>query len=384
MRGRTFLAHDVLRQARQAHPSRASRGGELRLDRRLVHGRADAISRHRRRPARQLVLHREFLADAARRSRAAISAPTRRPKPLLHLWSLSIEEQFYLVWSVLLLALFKLERRLVPVVILSVFVASFAFSVVLTPIDPIAAFYLPWTRGWELALGALIAYREVFWLEALPYPSRRIANIGAGAGIALMLGAFLFLNETRPFPGWLAAIPTLGCALVIANPGSLPGEVALGNRVAGFFGVDFLSALSVALAAVRLRPHLARRDPDHARPVRACGRRRGARRAHLSADRAADRDSVSPPAVRDRVGPRGPARADRNRRTGDLRFEGFSRPASRRSWIAFSTTRPTAPRASRSCAASISATRRAIRSRRSASARRASSRIIIARRSPTR
>ena len=158
-------------------------------------------------------------------------------KPLLHLWSLSIEEQFYLAWSVLLLALFKLERRLVLIVILSVFVASFAFSVVLTPIDPIAAFYLPWTRGWELALGALIAYREVFWLKALPYPSRRIANIGAGAGVALMLGAFLFLNETRPFPGWLAAIPTAGCALVIANPRSLPGEIALGNRVAGFFGV---------------------------------------------------------------------------------------------------------------------------------------------------
>jgi len=158
-------------------------------------------------------------------------------KPLLHLWSLSIEEQFYLAWSVLLLALFKLERRLVLIVILSVFVVSFAFSVILTPIDPIAAFYLPWTRAWELALGALIAYREVFWLKTLPYPSRRIANIGAGLGVALMLGAFLFLNETRPFPGWLAAIPTAGCALVIANPRSLPGEIALGNRVAGFFGV---------------------------------------------------------------------------------------------------------------------------------------------------
>ncbi len=157
-------------------------------------------------------------------------------KPLLHLWSLSIEEQFYLVWSVLLLALFKLQRRLVFVVILGLFVASFVFSVVLTPIDPVAAFYLPWARGWELALGALLAYREVFWLEALPYPSRPIANIGAGAGIALMLGAFLFLNEAQPFPGWLAAIPTIGCALVIANPHSRTGEVALGNRVAGFFG----------------------------------------------------------------------------------------------------------------------------------------------------
>jgi peptidoglycan/LPS O-acetylase OafA/YrhL len=157
-------------------------------------------------------------------------------KPLLHLWSLSIEEQFYLVWSVLLLGLFKLQRRLVFVVILGLFAASFAYSVFLTPTDPIAAFYLPWARGWELALGALLAYREVFWLGALPYPSRRIANIGAGAGIVLMLGAFLFLNEAQSFPGWLAAIPTLGSALVIASPASLPGEIALGNRVAGFFG----------------------------------------------------------------------------------------------------------------------------------------------------
>src|SRR5262249_48988223 len=131
---------------------------------------------------------------------------------------------------------FKLERRLVFVVILGLFVASFVFCVFLTPIDPIAAFYLPWARGWELALGALIAYREVFWLETLPYPPRSIANIGAGLGMVLMLAAFLFLTETQAFPGWLAAIPPAGCALVIAHPHSLPGEVALGNRVAGFFG----------------------------------------------------------------------------------------------------------------------------------------------------
>jgi SGNH domain (fused to AT3 domains) len=51
-----------------------------------------------------------------------------------------------------------------------------------------------------------------------------------------MLGAFVFLNGAQSFPGWLAAIPTLGSALVIASPDSLPGEIALGNRVAGFFG----------------------------------------------------------------------------------------------------------------------------------------------------
>ncbi len=158
-------------------------------------------------------------------------------KPLLHLWSLSIEEQFYLVWSVLLLAVFKMNGRLLPFVILGIFVASFAYCVVLTPIDPIGAFYLPWTRAWELALGALLAYREVFLLRAWPYPPRRLANIGAALGVALLFGGYLFLSEAEPFPGWRAAIPTAGCALVIAHPRSFPGDVALGNRVAAFFGV---------------------------------------------------------------------------------------------------------------------------------------------------
>ncbi len=158
-------------------------------------------------------------------------------KPLLHLWSLSIEEQFYLVWSVLVLALHRLASRVLPFVILAIFLASFAYCVVLTPIDPIGAFYLPWTRGWELALGALLAYREVFWLRAWPYPSRVLANLGAAFGVALILIGYLYLNEAQPFPGWRAAIPTFGCALVIANPRSLVGDVALGNRVAGFFGV---------------------------------------------------------------------------------------------------------------------------------------------------
>jgi len=158
-------------------------------------------------------------------------------KPLLHLWSLSIEEQFYLVWSVLLLAVFKLNQRVLPFVISGIFVVSFGYSVVLTPIDPIGAFYLPWTRAWELALGALLAYREVFFVRGSPYPSRRLADVGAGIGVALIIGGYLFLSEAEPFPGWRAAIPTAGCALVIAHPRSLVGDVALGNRVASFFGV---------------------------------------------------------------------------------------------------------------------------------------------------
>jgi peptidoglycan/LPS O-acetylase OafA/YrhL len=158
-------------------------------------------------------------------------------KPLLHLWSLSIEEQFYLLWSIAVAALYRFAPRLTPFAVLALFLASFGYCVALTPVDPIAAFYLPWARGWELALGALLAYREVFLLDRWPYPSRRMAEVGAALGVALIVGGYLYLNEALPFPGWRAAIPTLGCALVIASPGSRIGEIALGNRVAAFFGI---------------------------------------------------------------------------------------------------------------------------------------------------
>jgi peptidoglycan/LPS O-acetylase OafA/YrhL len=157
-------------------------------------------------------------------------------KPLLHLWSLSIEEQFYVLWALLLPALFFFSARVAGLAIVAIFLASLAYCVILTPINPVDAFYLPWTRGWELALGALLAFREVFLLNRLPYPSRTKANAGAALGVALMLGTYVLLKETDGFPGWLALLPTAGCALVIATPGSTWATALLRNRIAGFVG----------------------------------------------------------------------------------------------------------------------------------------------------
>ena len=137
--------------------------------------------------------------------------PDSQAKPLLHLWSLSIEEQFYLVWSVLMLALFWLSGRVIPLLYRGDPCRLFRRLRDRHPIDPVAAFYLPWTRGWALALGALLAYREVFLLGALPYPRRASANIGAAIGVALIIFGYFWLSEAQPFPGWRAAIPVVGC-----------------------------------------------------------------------------------------------------------------------------------------------------------------------------
>ena len=167
-------------------------------------------------------------------TKAGYFALNARFIPLLHLWSLSIEEQFYLIWPALLLILLKARRLLAPA-IGAILLASAAFCLFKTNTDPTAAFYSLSTRAWELALGALLAQREVF--AKSPLASPRAAEAGASLGILMMLGGIALIHEGDPWPGWRALIPTLGCALVIASPGSKIGRIVLGNRLAQFFGL---------------------------------------------------------------------------------------------------------------------------------------------------
>jgi peptidoglycan/LPS O-acetylase OafA/YrhL len=132
-----------------------------------------------------------------------------RENPLLHMWSLSVEEQFYLVWPVLLLLIMRLRGSKGPVV-LGLFVASLAASAALVHWMPRSAFYHLPSRGWELLIGAALA------LGLIPqFRTRLIAEAACWAGLGLMaISVFLFDSET-PFPGLAALLPTLGCALVI-------------------------------------------------------------------------------------------------------------------------------------------------------------------------
>ena len=135
-------------------------------------------------------------------------------KPLVHLWSLGIEEQFYLVWPLLLYLAWK--RRLNPIWPTAVVLAaSFLASAYIVRHDASAAFYSPFTRVWELALGAVLACavrRTTRWPPAWP---PRAADLEALAGLALVLTSVFSVGQTKAYLGLRTALPTLGAALMI-------------------------------------------------------------------------------------------------------------------------------------------------------------------------
>ena len=142
-------------------------------------------------------------------------------KPLLHLWSLGIEEQFYFIWPLLLFVAWK--KRWAPLtLILLLLTGSFAFNIDRVHDHPTSTYFLPFTRFWELMIGCTLAYaglaaRQRRWFAAgareVPGPLRH--GISA-AGLAAIIVAAFFVDGQRDFPGWWALLPTLGTFLLIA------------------------------------------------------------------------------------------------------------------------------------------------------------------------
>jgi len=140
------------------------------------------------------------------------------PSPLQNFWSLSVEEQFYVVYPTLFLlvgrARMALSFRARLAFGLSVVIAlSFAASVFQTSSSPTVAYFSPFTRAWELALGALVAAGAP-WLRRLP---ARVAATMTWVGLGLIALAAVLLNSETPYPGSAVAVPVVGAALVIAG-----------------------------------------------------------------------------------------------------------------------------------------------------------------------
>jgi peptidoglycan/LPS O-acetylase OafA/YrhL len=137
--------------------------------------------------------------------------PSAEMLPLLHMWSLAVEEQFYLVWPILLAALAKAagsshKSTLTALGIIGV--TSLTSAAYLVAVDPKQAFFLPYTRAWELALGAALVFLPVI-------QTQRLAERTGAIGIALIIASVLLLDAKYPFPGLTALFPCVGAALVV-------------------------------------------------------------------------------------------------------------------------------------------------------------------------
>jgi len=160
--------------------------------------------------------------------------------PLLHTWSLAVEEQFYIVFPLILLLTFRFGRKVWIGAIGALFAVSLAISVWLTNTDPAAAFFVTPTRAWELMLGALLA------AGAVPAIHNRVAReIAALAGIGLIgFAVFTFSPET-PFPGFAALAPCVGAGLLIQSAGH--GTQSAVSRVLSLKPIVFVGLISYSL-----------------------------------------------------------------------------------------------------------------------------------------
>jgi peptidoglycan/LPS O-acetylase OafA/YrhL len=174
-------------------------------------------------------------------------------KPLLHLWSLGVEEQFYALWPITLWLGWKYRLNLLAVTI-GISAISFALNVTQASIHPVATFYSPLTRFWELMMGAILAYstlhgekhnwKIVAFFGFADHPNnaalvleQKLRTVQSIIGALLVTVAVLFGSEKTTFPEW-AALPTIGTLLIIsAGPKAWINRVVLSSRFLVWLGL---------------------------------------------------------------------------------------------------------------------------------------------------
>ncbi|WP_051379090.1 acyltransferase family protein [Derxia gummosa] len=188
--------------------------------------------------ARSVVSTWSFASNILFYTESGYFGPEAHGMPLLHTWSLAVEEQFYLVWPLLLWGFGKKRGGAVGMT-LGIGIASFIAALVMLPRDASAAFYLIPSRAWELLAGALVAL--------LPMPvlrNRALREVVSIAGLLAILWTVKFYSQATPFPGLGALPPVLGAAAIIAATGYGPCMV---GRLLSLRPLVFIGLISFSL-----------------------------------------------------------------------------------------------------------------------------------------
>jgi peptidoglycan/LPS O-acetylase OafA/YrhL len=171
-------------------------------------------------------------------SEAGYFATAAELKPLLHTWSLAIEEQYYLLFPVLLLGIRRWSPKYILPVTLVLFTASLIWAITSLYSSPDAAFYLLPSRTWELLLGSLIA------MGSVELKNRWASEASALTGVCLIVAAVLLYDNSTPFPGAAALLPCVGTALVIIA-GTANATVT--RKILSYRGLVFIGLISYSL-----------------------------------------------------------------------------------------------------------------------------------------
>jgi len=159
--------------------------------------------------------------------------------PLLHTWSLAVEEQFYILFPIFLVVVRRFFPKHLRIAVLILFSVSLIASAVIVPYDAVTAFYMPYTRAWELLLGTLIS------LGMLPRMNSLFErNLATMAGIGMIAYPVLFYTRETPFPGFAALLPCFGSALIIRS-----GEfgTSIVGRILSWRPAVFIGLISYSL-----------------------------------------------------------------------------------------------------------------------------------------
>lgn len=157
--------------------------------------------------------------------------------PLLMTWSLGVEEQFYLIFPLLMLFFGSMGRRKLFYATIAVTVLSLGLSIFGLRKNPTATFYLLPTRAWELSVGILLAVYETDRPAKKLYAGGRFANLFGLVGLALLILPIVAYSDNTPFPGLAAAVPVLGSALILMSPSGWINRFLLSSRPFVFLGL---------------------------------------------------------------------------------------------------------------------------------------------------